>query len=200
MASISFIPQALTALLQACNSSQINYHSLLYLTFKHSAMHRPTPFPRVTFRARLPRSILIQNPFTIILTQMTHGRSYTNPESSNKLFRQVTRPTKSPRSAAFAHPSTHATNTYPPCSAHSAPVHTHVHCHCHATGNYQGYDSEGLAPRLRSLKERISKGAQLHIRTGSLSSLANLGSTLSSPAKQSHHLPPINVNMVVMGP
>jgi len=64
----------------------------------------------------------------------------------------------------------------------------------------KGYDSEGLAPRLRSLKERISKGAQLHIRTGSLSSLATLGSTLSSPAKQSHHLPLVNVNMVVMGP
>ena len=64
----------------------------------------------------------------------------------------------------------------------------------------KGYDSEGLAPRLRTLKERISKGAHLHIRTGSLSSLATLGSTISSPAKQSHNLTLINVNMVVMGP
>jgi len=64
----------------------------------------------------------------------------------------------------------------------------------------KGYDSEGLAPRLRDLRQRISKGAQLHIRTGSLSSLATLGSTLSSPVKQPHNLTLINVNMVVMGP
>ena len=64
----------------------------------------------------------------------------------------------------------------------------------------KGYDSEGLTPRLRGLRQRISKGAQLHIRTGSLSSLATLGSTLSSPVKPPHNLTLLNVNMVVMGP
>ena len=64
----------------------------------------------------------------------------------------------------------------------------------------KGYDSEGLTPRLRGLRQRISKGAHLHIRTGSLSSLATLGSTLSSPVKQPHNTTLINVNMVVMGP
>lgn len=63
----------------------------------------------------------------------------------------------------------------------------------------KGYDSEGLAPRLRDLKQRITKGTQLHIRTGSLPSFAGLGSTLSSPVKQPHNLTLINVNMVVMG-
>lgn len=64
----------------------------------------------------------------------------------------------------------------------------------------KGYESERLAPRLQSLRQRISKGAHLHIRTGSLSSLATLGSTISSPAKQPHHRTLINVNMVAMGP
>jgi hypothetical protein len=54
----------------------------------------------------------------------------------------------------------------------------------------KGSDSEGLAARLRSLKQKISKAAHFHARTGSL----------PSPAKQSRQLTPINVNMVVMGP
>ena len=84
------IPHALTTLSQPCDLSRINYHSPLHLTFKHSPTHRPTPSPAATFRARLPRSILIRSPYTIILMQMTHGKSYTNPKSSSQSFRGTT--------------------------------------------------------------------------------------------------------------
>ena len=88
--SLSFIPPALTALPQPCSLVPINYHSPLHLTSKHSATHRPTPSPPATFPVRLPRSTLIRSPYTIILTPMTHGRSYMIPEFSSQSFRERT--------------------------------------------------------------------------------------------------------------
>jgi hypothetical protein len=109
----------------------------------------------------------------------------TKPPKSPKLpFPPITSPT--PRMPIFHAGSTPHLST--PTFTATPPVTT------------KGYDSEGLAPRLRGLRQRISKGAHLHIRTGTLSSLATLGSTISSPAKQPHNLTLINVNMVVMGP
>ena len=87
---VVFIPPALTAFSQACSLFLFNYHSPLHLTFEHSATHCPTPSPAAIFRVQLLRSTRIRSPYTIILMQMTHGKSYTNQESSNQSFQELT--------------------------------------------------------------------------------------------------------------